>query len=196
MSNQEDLSDTILAKSDQLNACDLFAGPITVTVQRVDKVSSDQPVIIHIDGGYQPFKPCLGMRRVLIKLWGKHKEKYVGRSMTLFCEDSVQWGGKAVGGVRISHMSHINGQQSVAIRASKHKMVTYIIDPLKVEQTPEAQPIDLEPLKRDAEAAALKGVDALKEWWVTMDKPSMAAMKQHWAEYEGKAKVIDQERQE
>jgi hypothetical protein len=184
MNDASDLSDTILAKSDQLNACDLFSGPIVVTVQRVDKVGGDQPIIIHIDGGLQPFKPCLGMRRVLVKLWGKIKEKYIGRSIELFCEDEAQWAGQAVGGVRISGLSHINGQQSVVVRASKHKTKTYIIKPLTVEQPPQ---VDIAQLKLDAETNAAGGIDALQEWWGTMDKPSQKAMKPFLEEYKKKA---------
>lgn len=138
MSNDKtgDMSDTITAKSDQLNAADLFGGSITVKITRVDRVAGDQPAIIHIDGGYQPFKPCLGMRRVLVKLWGKFSSEWVGKSMTLFCEDSVTWAGKAVGGIRISHLEGLQRKEIVVIRVSKLKTTNYEINPLKVEALP------------------------------------------------------------
>jgi hypothetical protein len=127
----DDISHTIIAKSDQLNACDLLGGPITVTVEKVNIVkSADQPVSISIGGGHQPFKPCLTVRRILAKLWGPKSSQWIGRSMTLYCDESVVWAGERAGGIRISHMTHINGQQSVTTRASKHKTMSYIIDEL------------------------------------------------------------------
>jgi len=86
------LLETIKAKSDQLNACDLVGGPITVTVQKVSKLAGEQPVSIEIGEGRQPFKPCKSMRRVLIACWGT--ERWVGRSMTLCCDTDVKFGGQ------------------------------------------------------------------------------------------------------
>ena len=56
-----DITDTIKPKSDQLNADDLISGPITVKIVKVSKVSGDQPIVIEIEGDYQPFKPCKSM---------------------------------------------------------------------------------------------------------------------------------------
>ena len=51
----DSLRDTIAAKSDQLNADDLIAGPITVTVQAVKRGSdAQQPVSVDIGEGRQP----------------------------------------------------------------------------------------------------------------------------------------------
>ena len=69
-----DLSFTIKPKSDQLNADDLIAGPITVTVQAVNVYESpDQPVSVVIGNGCQPYKPCKSMRRLMIAVWGKQR---------------------------------------------------------------------------------------------------------------------------
>ena len=68
----EDLRQTIIPKSDQLNAEQLLGGPMTVTVSEV-KVSDsgEQPVVVHYDGeNGRPFKPCKTMRKVLIHAWG------------------------------------------------------------------------------------------------------------------------------
>lgn len=129
----DDISKTIVAKSDQLNACDLLGGPITVTVESVNVVkSADQPVSIRIGGDRQPFKPCLSVRRILAKIWGVDSSEWIGRSMTLYCDESVVWAGEAAGGIRISHASHIDGQQRVTTRASKHKVMQYIVEPLVI----------------------------------------------------------------
>jgi hypothetical protein len=125
--NENWLLETIVAKSDQLNAVDLIGGPITVTVKSVTKGEQDQPVIIGI-GERQPYKPCKSMRRVLIACWGANPSVWIGRKMTLFCDPNVKWGGESVGGIRISHLSHLKlNKQEVQLNESKHKKITYIV---------------------------------------------------------------------
>lgn len=138
MDNKDyDISSTIMAKSDQLNASDIVGGPITVNVIGVKiKKGSDQPVSISIDGGYQPFKPCLTVRRVLSKVWGNDSSKWIGGMMTLYCDESVMWAGVQVGGIRISHLSGISEPQSVTVNASKHKKMQHVVYPLLIELPP------------------------------------------------------------
>lgn len=131
MNDVTQLADTIKPKSDQLNADDLLTGPITVTITNVSRGSKDQPVSVSING-YMPFKPCKTMRRVLIKLWGDNGKDWVGRSMTLFCNPDVTWAGVAVGGVRISHLSHIQGRQSLMVTMNRSRRSECIIEPLVV----------------------------------------------------------------
>jgi hypothetical protein len=129
MEDDNDLSSTVIAKSDQLNADDLIE-PITITVTRVDKVTSkDQPVHIH-SAGRQPFKPCLTMRRMLISAWGKYKDEWVGRSMVVFCDPEVMWAGKEHGGIRVSHVSHINEPVSKMLAVTRGRKKLFTLLPL------------------------------------------------------------------
>jgi hypothetical protein len=129
-----DITDTLKAKSDQLNAADLMGGPMTVTVisVRVNK-SSDQPVIIDIGPDMQPYKPCLSMRRLLAHLWGPKSSDWPGRSMTMYCDPQVKWAGQAVGGIRISAVTGISTTQYVPIRTSQKVVATVQVDPLIME---------------------------------------------------------------
>lgn len=104
-----DISSTIIAKSDQLNADDLIGGSITVTITNVSLTESpDQPLTINYDGDNgRPYKPCKSMRRVLAAAWGNDGSKFIGRRVTLFRDPRVKWAGQEVGGVRISHMSDL-----------------------------------------------------------------------------------------
>ena len=137
--NNDWLLKTIVAKSDQLNAVDLVGGPITVTVHSVTQGEADQPVIIGIGPERQPYKPCKSMRRVLIACWGSNPATWIGRKMTLYCEASVKWGGESVGGVRISHLSHLpNAIQEVQLNESKHKKITYKVFALVIDNTERA----------------------------------------------------------
>ena len=134
MSDVSNLRDTILAKSDQLNADDIIGGNITVTVTAVKRGdSAEQPVVIHYQGDNgRPYKPCKTMRRVLIAGWGENGAAWVGRSMTLYNEPSVKFGGVAVGGIRISHMTDIGNGICMSTNASKGKKKEVIIQPLKM----------------------------------------------------------------
>jgi len=132
-----DLSFTIKPKSDQLNADDLIAGPITVTVQDVVVYESpDQPVSVVIGNGYHPYKPCKSMRRLMIAVWGKHDSDWIGQSMTLFNDPSVTWAGAAVGGIRISHMTGLTKPFSVALTATRGKRKPYTVEPLQLPAYP------------------------------------------------------------
>lgn len=126
-----DMSRFVEAKSDQLNADDLIGAPRTITVTRVTGSDGDQPVSIHYQGDAgKPYKPCKTMRRVLLAVWGRNAADYVGRSMTLYRDDSVTFGGLAVGGIRISHMSHIEKKTVVVVMKTKGKKAGIEVLPL------------------------------------------------------------------
>jgi hypothetical protein len=131
-----DMSRVIIPKSDQINADDLLAGPRTITVASVSiRPGTEQPVSIHFDGDEgKPYKPCKSMCRVMVQLWGPDANNYVGRSMTLYCDPSVVWGGMKVGGIRISHMTHIEGTATLALTATKGSRKPFTVKPLAVEK--------------------------------------------------------------
>lgn len=147
-----DVSDTIIPKSDQLNADDLIAGPITVTVQGVSAGPSDQPVHIKIDGGRQPYKPCKSMRRVLVRCWGKDASQWVGKSMRLFCDPTVRWAGKEVGGIRISHLSHIDDEMNLMLTVTRGTRNEYTVRPLRDDSAALASKIEQAKTQQDLDA--------------------------------------------
>ena len=129
-----DMARFVEAKSDQLNADDLIGTTRTITVTRVLGHDGDQPVSIHYEGDAgKPFRPCKTMRRILLAVWGRHASDYVGRSMTLYRDDKVTFGGLEVGGIRISHMSHIDKEMIVVVMKTKGKKAGIKIQPLKFE---------------------------------------------------------------
>lgn len=130
-----DMSQFVEAKSDQLNADDLIGSPRTITVRKVTGNDGDQPVSIYFEGdNNKPFKPCKTMRRVLLAVWGRNAADYVGRSMRIYRDDSVQFGGLNVGGIRISHMSHIDKKVMVVVMKTKGKKAPIEVEPLVAEQ--------------------------------------------------------------
>src|SRR3990167_4590107 len=95
-----DMTATILAKSYQINASDLIGAPRTNTVNEVLKKAGDnQPVSILMEGDSKAFRPCKGVRRLLVRVWGPDASKYIGQSMTIFCDPKGTWAGKEEGGI-------------------------------------------------------------------------------------------------
>src|SRR5690606_26574846 len=98
MNTHVDMTQFIAPKSDQLNADDLIAGPITIRISGVsaNEGSPEQPISISFEGDdRKPYKPCKSMRRVMVHIWGADASKYVGRAMTLYRDPKVQFGGRS-----------------------------------------------------------------------------------------------------
>ncbi|EPY03529.1 hypothetical protein [Magnetospirillum fulvum] len=154
-----DLSRAIVPKSDQLNADDLIAGPRTITVSKVTvQAGTEQPVAIHFEGDNgKPWKPCKSMCRVLVNAWGADGANYVGRSITLRRDPNVKWGGMAVGGIRISHLSHIAQQMVMALTETKGSRKPFTVNPLQ-----QVAPVEDDLLQRIAGAQTIEDLERLR----------------------------------
>ena len=132
-----DLTESIAPRSDQINADDLIAGPQTYTVREVIAGKAESPfdfMLVETDRAYRPSKT---MRRVIVNAWGAEAAVYAGRRLTLYREPSIKFGGAVVGGIRISHMSHIDGPKKVAVQTSRGKREEFTVQPL-----PDPKPVD------------------------------------------------------
>ena len=134
----EDLRATTLPKSTQLNADQLIVGPMDLTITDV-RLGSDekQPVVVHYENeAGRPFMPCLTMRRVLMAAWGFDGRDWIGKSLRVYHDPQVRFGGEDVGGVRISHMTDIPGRRiELKLTASKGKKVLYTIERMEPAQS-------------------------------------------------------------
>lgn len=140
-----DISATTLAKSDQLNADDIIGGPITVQVTDAYVVGGEQPVQIHLAGWEgRPYKPSKSMRKVLEFAWGRDMTSYPGRWMTLYRDPNVKYGGQEVGGIKISHLSHIDSPIKLALAVTRGKKAPHMVAPLTppTEQADRPNPAD------------------------------------------------------
>ena len=147
------LSQAIIAKSDQLNADDLISGPRTFTVKEVRRGDSDQPVAIVLAEfpDKRPFKPSKTVLRILAHGWGEETDDWPENPrFTLYCDAKVKWAGQEVGGIRVSHMSHIDGPIKVALSESKGKKRLWTVNPLPAD-APTSAPVDEQTVARLAE---------------------------------------------
>ncbi|SIN72586.1 hypothetical protein [Agromyces cerinus] len=127
-----DVSNAIIAKSDQLNSTDLIAGPQTVTIVTVNQGNTEQPVNIITDvfGPGRPFKPSKTVLRILAAAWGKDTTVWVGRRMTVYRDPTVRWANEAIGGIRVKALSHIDKEMVFNLPVSKGKNAKSTIEPL------------------------------------------------------------------
>lgn len=134
-----DMTGTIIPKSDQLNADDLIAGrTLTIKITKVGIAGGDQPVFLHYEGDNgKPYKPGKSMRRVLVSVWGADATQYTGRSVTLYRDDKVKFGGVMVGGIRISHMSNITESVTMALTETRASRKPFQVKPLKIAAKPD-----------------------------------------------------------
>jgi hypothetical protein len=141
-----DMTPTLEAKSNQLTSDDLIAGPKTITVTKVTAGSAEQPVAVYYDGDQgKPWYPCKSMRRVLVAAWGADAKGYIGRSMTLFRDPEVSYGGIKVGGIRISHLSDLDSPLSIALTVTRQKRSPYKVQPL-AKANPAPAPSQVDPV--------------------------------------------------
>jgi len=145
------LRDTIIPKSDQLNYDDVASTPITATVTGLAAGSNEQPVIVKVSdsngNALRDYKPCKSMRRVLIAVWGDQGKDWIGQRMTLVGDDTVKFGGVAVGGIRVSHASGIDKPMSIMLTTTRSKRAAYVVQPIvgKVQAATPPEPVDDEP---------------------------------------------------
>jgi hypothetical protein len=155
-----DISDTLAPNSDQLDAVDLLGGPMTFTITKVDvKQDAEQPVTIHLAEFPRPWRPGKSMRRVLASCWGGKGSVYVGRRVTLYCDESVRFGNDVVGGTRISHLSHIDKPKSIPLLVSRGKSATFKVQPLP-DPTPAEQVASLRAEWKNADPERRKVIEA------------------------------------
>lgn len=149
-----DISATTEPRSDQQNFDDYASGPKVVTISEVRKGTAEQPVEVHlVEFPGRPYKPSKSMRRVLIAAWGPNASAYTGRRMQLVGDPNVKFGGVAVGGIKISALSHIDKPLKLKLTVSKGKRSDHTVDPLPAD-APTAAPVDEATVARVAELRA------------------------------------------
>lgn len=161
------ISDTLAPNSDQLDAVDLLGGARTFTVERVSQGNAEQPVQVHLAEFPRPWRPGKSMRRVLASVWGVEAAEWAGRRLTLFCDTSVKFGGEAVGGVRISHMSHLDKPKTIPLLVTRGRSAPYTVQPLKEKSFGTSQRIGVRadvdvPIVKSGKPADVTAVPSLK----------------------------------
>jgi len=135
------LAEALAPRSDQLNSDDLIPGPrvLKITNAKIVNDARQLKVVLNYEGDNgKPWKPCKSMGRAMVMAWGITDEsQFVGRSVQVYRDPEVSFGDqKQIGGIRISHMSHLERDASVKLTVSQGKKAIFTFKPLVTEQPP------------------------------------------------------------
>ncbi len=175
-----DMTNAIAPRSDQMNAEDLLSGPRTFTITEVRQGSSaEQPVSVYLAEFPQdrPFKPSKTVRRIMVAAWGKESDAYVGHRMTLYCDTTVTFGKDVVGGIRVSHMSHIGKRLSKPLATSRGKRAVFVVEPLPDEPapTPQGPPLTLDMLVAAFKVVGVESKESMLAYCRNLVRPDLAS---------------------
>lgn len=173
-----DISDTLAPKSDQLDAIELVGNPQTFTITNVSKGKEDQPVQVHLAEFPRVWRPGKSMRRVLAACWGTDASQWVGRRVTLYCDETVTFGNDVTGGTRISHLSHLDGVKKIPLLVKRGKSATFTVAPLPDAPAPTPEP-------SEADVAACTDLGELRAMWQRSGPVRRAQIEQRKADLEG-----------
>jgi hypothetical protein len=121
------------AKSDQLNADDLIAGPRVIRIRDVQDRGGEQPIWIFFDGDdNKPWKPSKTALRTLAAIWGEDAMKWVGMHCEIYNDEAVTWAGQAVGGIRVSKMEGLSSARVLKLTKTRGKKAAVTIEPLVI----------------------------------------------------------------
>ena len=96
--------------------------------------------------------------------------------MTLYCDPAVQFGGMKVGGIRISHMSHMDKPQTMALTATRSKRAPFTVQPLSVSMSKAQEMINA--YSATAVKAAWDALEVLRgQEWSKLAKDEKVAVK-------------------
>lgn len=131
---------TIEKKTDQLNYED-FLGGITriVTIAGVRKGTKEQQYDIEIEGDTRVWRPAVTVLKLLVAAWGDDATQWVGRRALLWGDPEVKFGGKKVGGIRVSHLSHIEKPIAENLSETRGQRRIHTVDPLPDAPTPPSE---------------------------------------------------------
>ena len=197
---REEILASIVPKSDQINFDDLISGPITVEVAGVSAGTAEQPVNIRLVGEKRYYRPSKSMRRLLVAMWGDDGHAWVGRSMTLYGDPAVAFGGVQVGGIKISHMSNIDKPTQVLLTVTRGKKKPHEVKPLG---KPDRDPDLVAHNQRNARQVAEMGTTEFKKFYKALStesrddlKPIMDELQQACEAADANTKTDDPSEQE
>jgi hypothetical protein len=125
---------TIEKKTDQLNYED-FLGGITrmVTIAGVKVGTKEQQYDIAIEGDQRVWRPAATVLKLLVVAWGDEAKEWVGRRVVLYGDPDIMFGRDKVGGIRVSHLSHIDGPVVASLTETRGKRRVHTVQPLTAD---------------------------------------------------------------
>lgn len=169
-------------RSDQLNGDDFSGGrSATVTIAGVKEGSTDLALydINLVEVEKRVWRPPLTVLRLLMAMWGDEATEWVGRKVTLYRDDTVRVGKEVMGGIRISHGSHLpSGDKpfTTRITTTRGRKAPFTVQPLAAD-APTTTPAQThtEPTAAEIASRASKAV----EWFAATHNITQANLEAH-----------------
>ena len=135
-----DIRAAIQPRSDQLNYEDFLSGPAVLTIERTEDYRDEkgQPrIAIHmVEYPGRPFKASKTNVKLLAIAWGEDDTDWPGRRVQLSADPTVTYGGKAVGGICVTALSHLPQRFTAKLSVARGKKKDF-----PVEILPDMPPI-------------------------------------------------------
>lgn len=129
-----DIRAAIQPRSDQLNYEDFVSGPDVLTIERTEDYRDDKGqhrVAIHMaERPGRPFKASATNLRLLAIAWGDDDSDWPGRRVQLSADPTVTFGGKQVGGIRVTALSHLPQRFTAKLSVTRGKKQEFPVEPL------------------------------------------------------------------
>lgn len=129
-----DIRAAIQPRSDQLNYEDFLSGPAVLTIERTEDYRDEkgQPrVAIHMaEYPGRPFKASKTNVKLLAIAWGEDDTDWPGRRVQLSADPTVTYGGKAVGGICVTALSHLPQRFTAKLSVARGKKKDFPVEPL------------------------------------------------------------------
>ena len=122
---------TIEKKTDQLNYED-FLGGVTriVTVAGVKAGTKEQQYDIVLEDDQRVWRPAVTVLKLLVEAWGDDATEWGGRRAQLYGDPTIMFGRDRVGGIRVSHLSHISKPVIASLTETRGKRKVHTVQPL------------------------------------------------------------------
>ena len=160
-----DIRAAIQPRSDQLNYEDFLSGPAVLTIERTEDYRDEkgQPrVAIHmVEYPGRPFKASKTNVKLLAIAWGEDDTDWPGRRVQLSADPTVTYGGKAVGGICVTALSHLPQRFTAKLSVARGKKKDFPVEPL-----PDAPPQYAEP----SPIPAFESLDEARDYYTHRSK--------------------------
>lgn len=138
-----DIRAAIQPRSDQLNYESFLSGPAVLTIERTEDYRDEkgQPrVAIHmVERPGRPFKASATNLRLLAIAWGDDDTDWPGRRVQLSADPTILYGGKAVGGIVVTAVSHLPQRFTAKLSVARGKKRDFPVEALP--DAPQPPPI-------------------------------------------------------
>ena len=121
----------IKKNTDQLNYED-FLGGVTrvVTIAKVEKGRKEAQYDISIEEDDRYWRPPATILKLLKLAYGEEGADWVGKKAMLYGDPDVKMKGVKVGGIRVSHLSHIDGPLTASLTVTRGQTAIFTVEPL------------------------------------------------------------------